>query len=235
MTYADYPDTAKNNARRALDHKKNGSNCGTRVGWLRANQIANGEGLSEDTVQRTYSFLSRAETYDQGKYFDEDGNEICGSIMYDAWGGSAMRDWAEAKFKKIEREKESKAMAKFNIDTRQSDSFIGLPTPAMSLFVLSLPLITQYSDVDFVKDLIKNNYFLIGVTFVLSYLMHAELHLFSLKFKDYSIKNNSIKYIFLSISIILIGTIHFLSIPIIIVIYVLLSLIKKVFPKKNNQ
>jgi ATP-dependent protease ClpP protease subunit len=116
MTYADYPDTAKNNARRALEHKKNGSNCGTRVGWLRANQIANGEGLSEDTVQRTYSFLSRAETYDQGKYFDEDGKEICGSIMFDAWGGSAMKVWAEAKFKKIEREKESKAMAKYNID-----------------------------------------------------------------------------------------------------------------------
>jgi ATP-dependent protease ClpP protease subunit len=116
MTYADYPDAAKNNARRALDHKKNGSDCGTRIGWLRANQIANGEGLSEDTVQRTYSFLSRAETYDQGKYFDDDGKEICGSIMYDAWGGSAMRDWAEAKFKKIERKKESKAMAKYNID-----------------------------------------------------------------------------------------------------------------------
>ena len=117
MTYADYPDTAKNNAKKALKHKEdNGSSCGTRVGWLRANQIANGEGLSEDTVQRTYSFLSRAETYDQGKYFDEDGGEICGSIMYDAWGGSAMRDWAEAKFKKIEREKESKTMAKFNID-----------------------------------------------------------------------------------------------------------------------
>jgi ATP-dependent Clp protease protease subunit len=116
MTYADYPDAAKNNARRALDHKKNGSDCGTRVGWLRANQIANGEGLSEDTVQRTYSFLSRAEVYDQGKYFDKDGKEICGSIMFDAWGGSAMKDWAEAKFKKIEREKESKAMAKFNID-----------------------------------------------------------------------------------------------------------------------
>lgn len=117
MTYADYPDVAKNNAKKALQHKKdNGSSCGTRVGWLRANQIANGEGLSEDTVQRTYSFLSRAEVYDQGKYFDEDGSELCGSIMYDAWGGSAMRDWAEAKFKKIEREKESKAMAKFNID-----------------------------------------------------------------------------------------------------------------------
>jgi ATP-dependent Clp protease protease subunit len=116
MTYADYPDTAKNNAKKALQHKKdNGSSCGTRVGWLRANQIANGEGLSEETVQRTYSFLSRAETYDQGKYFDEDGSEICGSVMYDAWGGSAMRVWAEAKYKAIQKDK-AKNMAKVSID-----------------------------------------------------------------------------------------------------------------------
>lgn len=116
MTYADYPDAAKNNARRALDHKeKNGSDCGTLVGWQRANQIANGEGLSEETVQRTYSFLSRAETYDQGKYFDEDGSEICGSVMYDAWGGSAMRVWAEAKYKAIQKYK-AKNMAKVSID-----------------------------------------------------------------------------------------------------------------------
>jgi ATP-dependent Clp protease protease subunit len=116
MTYADYPDAAKNNAQRALDHKeKNGSDCGTLVGWQRANQIANGEGLSEETVQRTYSFLSRAETYDQGKYFDEDGSEICGSVMYDAWGGSAMRVWAEAKYKAIQKEK-AKNMAKVSID-----------------------------------------------------------------------------------------------------------------------
>jgi len=116
MTYADYPDAAKNNARRALDHKeKNGSDCGTLIGWQRANQIANGEGLSEETVQRTYSFLSRAETYDQGKYFDEDGSEICGSVMYDAWGGSAMRVWAEAKYKAIQKDK-AKNMAKVSID-----------------------------------------------------------------------------------------------------------------------
>ena len=115
MTYADYQDAAKNNARRALDHKKNGSNCGTLVGWQRANQIANGEGLSEETIQRTYSFLSRAETYDQGKYFDEDGSEICGSVMYDAWGGSAMRVWAEAKYKAIQKDK-AKNMAKVSID-----------------------------------------------------------------------------------------------------------------------
>ena len=108
MTYADYPDAAKSNARRALNHKKeNGSDCGTRVGWFRAEQISSGEGLTEDEIRRTYSFLSRAEVYDQGKYIDEDGSEICGSVMYDAWGGSAMKTWAESKFKKIEREKEN--------------------------------------------------------------------------------------------------------------------------------
>ena len=117
MTYADYPDAAKSNARRALKHKReNGSDCGTRVGWFRAEQISSGEGLTEDEVRRTYSFLSRAEVYDVGKYIDEDGSEICGSIMYDAWGGSAMKTWAESKFKKIQREKENSIMANFQID-----------------------------------------------------------------------------------------------------------------------
>ena len=117
MTYADYPDAAKSNARRALKHKReNGSDCGTRVGWFRAEQISSGEGLTEDEVRRTYSFLSRAEVYDAGKYIDEDGSEICGSIMYDAWGGSAMKTWAESKFKKIQREKENSIMANFQID-----------------------------------------------------------------------------------------------------------------------
>jgi CDP-diacylglycerol--serine O-phosphatidyltransferase len=118
-------------------------------------------------------------------------------------------------------------LAKFNIDTRQSDSFIGLPTPAMSLFVISLPLIQQYSDVEFAKNLINNNYFLIAITWILSYLMNAEIPLFSLKFKDYSFKNNWIKYVFLLISLISILVLNYISIPIIIILYVLLSLIKK--------
>jgi CDP-diacylglycerol--serine O-phosphatidyltransferase len=118
-------------------------------------------------------------------------------------------------------------LAKFNIDTRQTDSFIGLPTPAMSLFILSLPLILEYTEIEFVENLIKNNYFLIALTFVLSYLMNSELHLFSLKFKEYSFKKNIVKYIFLLSSLLLILTIHFLSIPIIIIFYLTLSLIKK--------
>ncbi|WP_375241187.1 CDP-alcohol phosphatidyltransferase family protein [Polaribacter sp.] len=116
-------------------------------------------------------------------------------------------------------------LAKFNIDTRQSESFIGLPTPAMSLFVISLPLILEYSDLEFVNDLIRNNYFLITITLLLTYLMNAELPLFSLKFKNYAIKNNIVKYLFLLISIIMIISLQYLSIPLIITIYVLLSLI----------
>jgi CDP-diacylglycerol--serine O-phosphatidyltransferase len=116
-------------------------------------------------------------------------------------------------------------LAKFNIDTRQSDSFIGLPTPAMSLFVISLPLIQEYSTIEFAHNLIANNYFLIAVTIILTYLMNAELPLFSLKFKDYSFKKNAVKYIFLIASLILIITLKYISIPLIIILYVTLSII----------
>jgi HK97 family phage prohead protease len=109
MPYSNYPQSATNAAKKALQHKEdNGSKCGTSVGWTRARQLSSRDALSDDEVIRTYSFLSRAKVYDQGKYFDEDDNEICGSIMYDAWGGSTMLPWAERTANKImdERSKE---------------------------------------------------------------------------------------------------------------------------------
>lgn len=109
MPYSNYPQSATNAAKKALKHKEeNGSQCGTSVGWSRANQLASRQELSDDEVIRVYSFLSRAKVYDQGKYFDENDNEICGSIMYDAWGGSTMLPWAERTANKImdERSKE---------------------------------------------------------------------------------------------------------------------------------
>jgi CDP-diacylglycerol--serine O-phosphatidyltransferase len=122
-------------------------------------------------------------------------------------------------------------LAKFNIDTRQSDSFIGLPTPAMSLFVISLPLIQEYSNIEFALNLITNNYFLITITILLTYLMNAQLPLFSLKFKDYSVKNNLIKYVFLIASLLMIVFLQYISIPLIIIVYVVLSVISN-FSKK---
>ena len=102
-TYGGYPDSAKAAARRALRHReKNGSKCGTSVGWQRANQIASGEKLSLSTIKRTFSFLSRAETYNQTKFTDEKGKEICGSVMYAAWGGTSMRSWCSGIINKSE-------------------------------------------------------------------------------------------------------------------------------------
>ena len=83
-------------------------------------------------------------------------------------------------------------LAKFNIDERQTSSFIGLPTPAAALVVLSLPLILNFSGNEFATAIIQNVWFLIGLAILLCYLMNAEIPLFSLKFKDYSWKKNKI-------------------------------------------
>ena len=104
-TYNDYPQSAVRAAKKALKHKEeNGSDCGTRVGWFRASQIANKEGLDLSEIKRTFSFLSRAEVYNQGKFTDEDGKEICGSVMYAAWGGETMKGWAERKINELQEE-----------------------------------------------------------------------------------------------------------------------------------
>ncbi|MDB0038439.1 CDP-alcohol phosphatidyltransferase family protein [Polaribacter sp.] len=116
-------------------------------------------------------------------------------------------------------------LAKFNIDTRQSDSFIGLPTPAMSLFIISLPLIQEYTTIEFVQYLISNHYFLLVITLLLTYLMNAELPLFSLKFKNYNFKNNVVKYLFLIASLTLLLLVKYIAIPLVILLYVVLSMI----------
>uniref|UniRef100_UPI003F6A42F4 CDP-alcohol phosphatidyltransferase family protein n=1 Tax=Polaribacter sp. TaxID=1920175 RepID=UPI003F6A42F4 len=109
-------------------------------------------------------------------------------------------------------------LAKFNLDTRQSDSFIGLPTPAMCLFVISLPLIQENSNLHVVENLLESNYFLIGITLLLTFLMNAEISLFSLKFKEYSFAKNYIKYVFIIVSILMIIGLQYISIPLIILL-----------------
>lgn len=117
-------------------------------------------------------------------------------------------------------------LAKFNLDTRQSDSFIGLPTPAMCLFVISLPLIQENSNLHVVENLLESNYFLIGITLLLTFLMNAEISLFSLKFKEYSFAKNYIKYVFIIVSILMIIGLQYISIPLIILLYVIISLLQ---------
>lgn len=118
-------------------------------------------------------------------------------------------------------------LAKFNIDDNQTSSFIGLPTPANTLLIISLPLILMYQGSETIDAIILNKWFLIGFTLLCSYLLNANIPLFALKFKDWSFKNNATKYIFIIACILLLVFLHFLAIPIIILLYVLISLFKK--------
>lgn len=99
-TYNDYPETAVNNAKRALKwaDEHGWGTCGEATGKVRANQIANKENLSRDTIARISGFRR----HQQNK--DVPYSEGCGGLMWDAWGGDAMIDWAERKLKQIDRQ-----------------------------------------------------------------------------------------------------------------------------------
>jgi len=123
-------------------------------------------------------------------------------------------------------------LANFNIDTRQSDSFIGLPTPANALFIMSLPLvIAAYPNNDLIAMLL-NKWVLIAITLLSAYVMNAEIPLFSLKIKDFSFQKYKLQIGFLAASVIMIVTLQYLAIPLIIILYVVLSVINNMFAKK---
>ena len=95
-SYSDYPESVKNNAKRVLKWvEENGwGSCGTPVGKQRANQLANGEPISRDTIKRMYSYLSRHKADLESSKGYDDG---CGKLMYDSWGGLTALNWAESK------------------------------------------------------------------------------------------------------------------------------------------
>ena len=97
-SYTDYPEAAVINAKRALNYaEKNGwGSCGTLVGKARANQLANKEPISRDTIARMASF----KRHQQNK--DVPYGEGCGGLMWDAWGGTVGIEWAIRKLEQID-------------------------------------------------------------------------------------------------------------------------------------
>jgi CDP-diacylglycerol---serine O-phosphatidyltransferase len=124
-------------------------------------------------------------------------------------------------------------LANFNIDTRQTNSFIGLPTPANTLFIMSLPLIIKNNiDTEFV-EILTNHWFLIAITLLSAFIMNAEIPLFSLKVKSKNLKDNLLQIIFLTTSVLLIVIFQFLGVAIAILFYILLSIVMNNFSKKT--
>jgi len=118
-------------------------------------------------------------------------------------------------------------LANFNIDTRQTSSFIGLPTPANTLMIISVALIQLYQPDTIVGGWLSNIWVLLSITALSCYLLNAEIPLFALKFKEWSFKNNWVRYFLIVSSVILISVFTYSGILATIILYVLLSIVFK--------
>lgn len=115
-------------------------------------------------------------------------------------------------------------LAKFNLDTRQSDRFIGLPTPANALFICTLPyLILQWPTIG---TWLNSPIVLIILAWILAFLLIAELPLIALKFKSLSFRKNIFRYLLIAISLVLFALFQLAGIPLVILAYIGLSVVE---------
>lgn len=124
-------------------------------------------------------------------------------------------------------------LAKFNIDYRQADTFIGLPTPANALFFASICYVATNVN-DSILTLVINPFVLFVLTLLFSFLLIAELPLFSLKFKTLAIKANLIRYVFLLISIVVIIFMKIQGIALVILIYIFMSIVSRIVSRNKS-
>ena len=105
-SYSDYPKAVSAAAERGIRlNEKVNNKCATRVGKIRATQLAAGKPITEETIKRMFAYLSRAV-----EYYDPNDTEACGTISYLLWGGEPALRWSERKLKQIESEKEMAAL-----------------------------------------------------------------------------------------------------------------------------
>lgn len=121
-------------------------------------------------------------------------------------------------------------LAKFNVDTRQTDGFIGLATPAATMFVVGLLLIFLNNSYG-LAPVIFTGKVLYGTVALLAVLMIAEIPMFSFKFKNYGFAHNKVRYLFIILSVVLLATLKFAAISLIIILYIIVSVIQKLTSK----
>lgn len=117
-------------------------------------------------------------------------------------------------------------LAKFNISTTQKYNFEGVPSPAAGLVVASLPLIILYNKFN-IHALFINKWLLYATILLLGYLMVSKAPFMALKFKDYSFKNNQLKYVLVIIAIIAAITLQWLAVPVVFIVYAIVSQLAK--------
>lgn len=130
-------------------------------------------------------------------------------------------------------------LGKFNLDARQSVDFIGLPTPANTLFFLTFPVLLYFPEMvpeglEGLREVLLDQYVMAILCVAFSLLLISELPLFSLKFKNLTWKANNIRFIFLLISIGLIFVFKVLALPLIVILYLILSIVKHFLLNRNE-
>jgi len=121
-------------------------------------------------------------------------------------------------------------LARFNIDQSQTFGFKGVPIPAVGIVVASLPLIYWNNHSQLLIDILFNKWILYGLIVLLSWLMVSTLPLMALKFKDFTIKNNLPKLILLAVAIAAAFIFHWFAVPVVFIVYIILSLLYKQQP-----
>jgi CDP-diacylglycerol--serine O-phosphatidyltransferase len=120
-------------------------------------------------------------------------------------------------------------LAKFNLDTRQGDKFIGLPTPANALFLSSIPHLAQtFQEASFLQEPLL----LLGTAWTCSLLLISELPLIALKFKSFSLSETKYIYFILASAVALVGWLQLAGIPLVILLYILVSLVQRALDPK---
>ena len=115
-------------------------------------------------------------------------------------------------------------LAKFNIDERQVDGFIGLNTPANTLFFISFPLISHFQPDHFLNSWIAIPELLIVLTVLMSFAMVSEIPLFAFKFKNLRFSDNKLRFSFIGLSVVLLVMLQFAAIPLLVLLYLFLSI-----------
>ena len=118
-------------------------------------------------------------------------------------------------------------LAKFNVDENQNENFIGLPTPANCLVFVSIPLITTFNSESIIAYLVEIPEILLIITVLMSLALVSKINMFSLKFKNFKLQDNKFRFFLITMSIILLTWLEFSAIPIIILLYILMSIVNR--------
>lgn len=141
-SYTDYPEYTSENAKRGIRlNEEVGNKCATQTGKVRAQQLANREPISEETIARMYSYLSRAE-----EYYDPNDTEACGTISVLLWGGLETKDWAERKLRQIQEELTKRYEYRMGCVQGYLDRGYGEEESRMKCYEEQYPWTDQYPD-----------------------------------------------------------------------------------------